>query len=61
MAEKHSTLQEDRLFEIRYFDKRMPDTLRIQNHESMQLAIAVANLLIANGHYEIISIQEAHD
>lgn len=55
------TESEDRLFEIRYFDIRDPDRLRIQNHESMAMSIAVANLLIAHGYYEIISIQEAHD
>jgi uncharacterized protein with GYD domain len=55
------TESEDRLFEIRYLDTRDLDRLRIQNHESMAVAIAVANLLMAMGYYEIISIQEAND
>lgn len=55
------TEPENRLFEIRYFDTKDPDRLRIQNHESMAMAIAAANLLIAHGYYKIISIQEAND
>lgn len=42
---------------IKYFSKYDPDSIRTQDHRSMQVAIAAANLLIAVGSYTILSIK----
>lgn len=44
---------------IKYFSKYDPDSIRTQDHRSMQVAIAVANLLIAEGSCTILSIESA--